>query len=105
MPARLRTFTSESVAMGHPDKVADRVADAVLDHMLSADPNARVACEALVSGDLVVLAGEITALDPPDNAVLEEIARNTIAAIGYDSWAKGFDAATARAMSSAWGRT
>jgi S-adenosylmethionine synthetase len=96
MPARLRTFTSESVAMGHPDKVADRVADAVLDHMLSADPNARVACEALVSGDLVVLAGEITALDPPDNAVLEEIARNTIAAIGYDSWAKGFDAATAR---------
>src|SRR5262252_433107 len=53
-------FTSESVSMGHPDKVSDQISDAVLDHCLKADPKSRVACETLVTTDLVVIAGEIT---------------------------------------------
>src|SRR5258708_37066628 len=54
-------FTSESVSMGHPDKVADQISDAVLDFCLSADPMSRGACETLVTTDLAVVAGEITA--------------------------------------------
>src|SRR6185503_15021411 len=53
-------FTSESVSMGHPDKVADQISDAILDHCLTADPTSRVACETLVTTDLAVVAGEIT---------------------------------------------
>ena len=53
-------FTSESVSMGHPDKVADQISDAILDHCLAADPTSRVACETLVTTDLAVVAGEIT---------------------------------------------
>src|ERR1700745_7434 len=53
-------FTSESVSMGHPDKVADQISDAVLDFCLAADPASRVACETLVTTDLAVVAGEIT---------------------------------------------
>ena len=53
-------FTSESVTMGHPDKVADCISDAILDAMLAQDPQSRVACETLVKADLVVVAGEIT---------------------------------------------
>ncbi|MCB2223672.1 MAG: methionine adenosyltransferase [Actinobacteria bacterium] len=82
-------FTSESVSMGHPDKVADRIADAVLDHMLEHDPCARVACEILVTGTTVVVAGEIRsghAIGPH----LEGIVRSTIADIGYDA-GTGFD--------------
>jgi S-adenosylmethionine synthetase len=91
MPSRRRTFTSESVSMGHPDKVADRIADAVLDHVLATDPLARVACEALISGRRVVLAGEITASTSPARAALRSVVRRTVAAAGYDSWASGFD--------------
>ena len=53
-------FTSESVTMGHPDKVADQISDAILDSLIAKDPRARVACETLVTTGLVVLAGEIT---------------------------------------------
>src|SRR5258708_5419263 len=53
-------FTSESVSMGHPDKVADQISDSILDHCLKADPTSRVACETLVTTDLAVVAGEIT---------------------------------------------
>ena len=53
-------FTSESVTMGHPDKVADHVSDAILDAMLAQDPKSRVACETLVTTGLVIVAGEIT---------------------------------------------
>ena len=53
-------FTSESVSMGHPDKVADQISDAVLDAMLEQDPNSRVACETMVTTGLAVVAGEIT---------------------------------------------
>jgi S-adenosylmethionine synthetase len=91
MPPRRRTFTSESVSMGHPDKVADRLADAVLDHLLRSDPLARVACEVLVSGRRVILAGEVTAHPRPDRRSLRAVVRRTIAAAGYHSWAAGFD--------------
>jgi S-adenosylmethionine synthetase len=97
MPSTSRTshlFTSESVSMGHPDKVADQVSDAVLDSLLAVDPYARVACETLVTTGLVVLAGEITvhnqkAIDALNNA--EETARAAIREIGYDDPTTGFD--------------
>jgi len=89
---RLRSFTSESVAMGHPDKVADRVSDAVLDTVLTADANARVACETLVTGGHIIVAGEISQSAMPDESTLERVTRATVAAVGYDSPEKGFDA-------------
>ena len=55
-------FTSESVTMGHPDKVADRISDSILDAMLTQDPKSRVACETMVKADMVVVAGEITTI-------------------------------------------
>ena len=58
-------FTSESVSMGHPDKVADQISDAILDHCLAADPRSRVACETMVTTDLCVVAGEITTYAAP----------------------------------------
>lgn len=87
-------FTSESVSMGHPDKVADQVSDAILDSLLRVDPKARVACETLVTTGLVVLAGEVTVhneagINALNNA--EETARRTIASIGYDDPGTGFD--------------
>jgi S-adenosylmethionine synthetase len=95
MPPRHRTFTSESVSMGHPDKVADRIADAVLDHVLRGDPRARVACEALIRGRRVILAGEVTADPPPARRALRRVALRAVAAAGYDSWETGFDPARA----------
>lgn len=87
-------FTSESVSMGHPDKVADQVSDAVLDSLLAADPMARVACETLVTTGLVVLAGEVTVhnqagIDALNRA--EDTAREAIREIGYDDPRTGFD--------------
>jgi S-adenosylmethionine synthetase len=81
-------FTSESVAIGHPDKVADQISDAILDACLLHDPHARVACECLVSTGLVIIAGEITSTYQPD---YQKIARETIKDIGYDDCALGFD--------------
>jgi S-adenosylmethionine synthetase len=80
-------FTSESVTMGHPDKVADRISDAVLDAMLAQDPFSRVACETLVKNDMVVIAGEITS---KANVNIPDVARNTIKDIGYDDPELGF---------------
>jgi S-adenosylmethionine synthetase len=82
-------FTSESVTEGHPDKVADQISDAILDACLAQDPTARVACETLVAPGNVVLAGEITTSARIDR---EAIARDTIARVGYDDPALGFDA-------------
>ncbi|HEY7117141.1 MAG TPA: methionine adenosyltransferase [Tepidisphaeraceae bacterium] len=82
-------FTSESVTMGHPDKVADQISDAVLDALLAQDPRSRVACETLVTTGQVVLAGEITTEAYVDAA---QIARNTIREIGYVHPEIGFDA-------------
>lgn len=73
-------FTSESVAAGHPDKICDQVSDAIVDAALSIDSKARVAVETLVTTDRVVLAGEVTCLQPLD---YEAIARNTIKSLGY----------------------
>jgi len=81
-------FTSESVTMGHPDKVADHISDAILDAMLAQDPRSRVACETLVTTGLVVVAGEITTeayVDIPD------VVRKTVKEIGYDDPTIGFD--------------
>jgi S-adenosylmethionine synthetase len=74
------TFTSESVAEGHPDKVCDYIADSVLDAHLEGDPSARVACEVLCKANKVVLAGEITSRAHVDH---ESVARNAIREIGY----------------------
>ena len=81
-------FTSESVGEGHPDKLCDQVSDAVLDAFLAQDPNARVACEALVSRNNLVIAGEITAKAQVD---IPKVARQVIKEIGYDDLAYGFD--------------
>src|SRR5450631_4376094 len=81
-------FTSESVTMGHPDKVADQISDAVLDALLTQDPHSRVACETLVTTGQVVLAGEITTEAYVDAAA---IARETIKEIGYTHPEIGFD--------------
>ena len=75
-------FTSESVSMGHPDKVADQISDAVLDHCLKADPQSRVACETLVTTDLAVVAGEVTTKADLSRKTLDALIRKTIADIG-----------------------
>lgn len=82
-------FTSESVSEGHPDKVADQVSDAILDGLLEQDKDSRVAVETLVKTGLVVIAGEISSKAQIDYAA---IARKTIAEIGYNDGALGFDA-------------
>jgi S-adenosylmethionine synthetase len=80
-------FTSESVTTGHPDKVADRISDSILDAMLAQDPFSRVACETLVKCDMAVIAGEITS---KANVNIAEVARQTIKDIGYDDPELGF---------------
>lgn len=88
----MRLFTSESVTEGHPDKVADRISDSILDAMLEQDPHARVAVETLVTTGLVHVAGEVTT-----SAYVEipQIIREEISKIGYTSSEVGFDGATA----------
>jgi S-adenosylmethionine synthetase len=79
-------FTSESVSEGHPDKVADQISDAVVDLFLSKDPEARVACETLVTTRLIVLAGEIRVAEgrEPTLFEIEDAARNAVRRIGYE---------------------
>jgi S-adenosylmethionine synthetase len=77
-------FTSESVSEGHPDKVADRISDTVLDAFLSADPYARVACETLVTTNRIVLAGETRGPDTVTHDHLAHLARMAVHDIGYD---------------------
>ena len=78
MPSDYYLFTSESVSMGHPDKVADQISDGVLDHCLKADPLSRVACETLVTTDLAVVAGEVTSNADLSAKTVESIAREVI---------------------------
>ncbi|MFZ9627958.1 MAG: S-adenosylmethionine synthetase N-terminal domain-containing protein, partial [Ilumatobacteraceae bacterium] len=85
------TFTSESVTEGHPDKMADQVSDAVLDAILTQDPEGRVACETLLTTGLCVVAGEITTSAYVD---IPAIARDVIKKIGYDNALYGFDGNT-----------
>ena len=84
-------FTSESVGMGHPDKLADRISDSVLDACLAQDPNSRVACETMVATGLVVLAGEITT---NANLDYQKIARGAIERVGYTNDAYGINASS-----------
>jgi S-adenosylmethionine synthetase len=84
-------FTSESVTEGHPDKIADQISDGVLDAVLRDDPNGRVACETLVNTGLVVVSGEITTDTYVD---IQDVARSTIAKIGYTDATFGFDCKT-----------
>ncbi len=77
-------FTSESVSEGHPDKVADRLSDTVLDAFLAADPLSRVACETLVTTNRIVLAGETRGPDSVTHEQLETLAREAVRDIGYD---------------------
>jgi S-adenosylmethionine synthetase len=86
-------FTSESVSMGHPDKVSDQVSDGILDALLAQDPMSRVACETLCTTDLVVLAGEITTKAKVDYVA---VARKVIRDIGYTSDDIGFNADSCR---------
>ena len=77
-------FTSESVSEGHPDKVADRLSDTVLDAFLAADPYSRVACETLVTTNRVVFAGETRGPATVTPELLAHLARMAIHDIGYD---------------------
>ena len=86
-----RVFTSESVSEGHPDKICDQISDAILDAHLVQDPNARVACEALIKTGMVVLAGEITSTAVVE---IEDVTRQVISGIGYNSSLLGFDGAS-----------
>ena len=92
-----RTFTSESVSSGHPDKLCDAISDAILDECIALDPHARVAVEALVKGSSdhssIVLAGEVT-LSGDLEVDFEAIARRVALEIGYDDLAVGMDAST-----------
>ena len=82
-------FTSESVSEGHPDKVADQISDALIDHFMAFDPQSKVACETLVTTGLVMLAGEVKSKSYLD---VQQIARDVIARIGYTKSEYQFDA-------------
>ncbi len=84
-------FTSESVTEGHPDKIADQISDAVLDHMLAQDPTSRVACETFVTTGLALVAGEVTT---KGYVHLPDIVRGTLQRIGYTNAAFGLDGHT-----------
>ena len=88
---RRTLFTSESVTEGHPDKIADQISDGVLDAALSQDPLSRVACEALLTTGLIVVAGEITTNAHID---YQEIAREAVRKVGYTDASFGFDCNT-----------
>ena len=88
-----RFFTSESVTEGHPDKVCDQIADAILDAVLAQDPNGRVACEVCASTDLILVMGEISTTACIDT---EQIVRKTVCEIGYNRPELGFDGNTCR---------
>jgi S-adenosylmethionine synthetase len=89
-------FTSESVSEGHPDKVADQISDALIDHFMAFDPESKVACETLVTTGLVMLAGEVKSKSYLD---VQEIARNVVARIGYTKSEYQFDAKSCAVIS------
>jgi S-adenosylmethionine synthetase len=86
--SKLRQFTSESVTEGHPDKICDQISDAILDAMLTEDPNARVAVETMVTTGLVHVAGEVSTSGYVE---IPAIVRKTVLGIGYNSSSIGFD--------------
>ncbi len=90
-----KLFTSESVTEGHPDKVCDQIADALLDEFLKQDPESRVAAEALATTGMVVIVGEVTSKGQVN---VEDVVRRTIKEIGYDNSNDGFDYNTCRIL-------
>jgi len=92
-----RSFTSESVTEGHPDKICDQISDAVLDAIFTEDPNARVACETAVTTGMVLVMGEISTQCYVD---IPKVVRNTILEIGYDRAKFGFDGETCAVITS-----
>ena len=92
-----KLFTSESVTEGHPDKICDKISDAILDEMLAQDPMSRVACESFATTGIITVMGEITTTAKVD---IQKIVRDTVAEIGYDRAKYGFDAGTCAVLSS-----
>ena len=95
-------FTSESVTEGHPDKIADRVSDGIVDAVLAQDPQGRVACETLLTTGLVVIAGEITCNGSTD---FTNVVRDAIRDVGYTRAKFGFDADTCAVLSAIHGQS
>ena len=95
-------FTSESVTEGHPDKICDQISDAILDEILTHDPNARVACETCASTGLVHIMGEITTNCYVD---FQKVVREVVADIGYTRAKFGFDADTCAVISNIDGQS
>ncbi|HJC44829.1 MAG TPA: methionine adenosyltransferase, partial [Candidatus Faecalibacterium faecigallinarum] len=95
-------FTSESVTEGHPDKICDQISDAILDEILTQDPDARVACETCVSTGLVHIMGEITTSCYVD---FQKLVREVVADIGYTRAKYGFDADTCAVISNIDGQS
>lgn len=89
-------FSSESVTAGHPDKLCDRISDAVLDAHLARDPNARVACEVMAAGSMIIIAGEISSQHALSDRQLQELARDVVRDVGYDNPDRGFCADTCK---------
>jgi len=92
-----RLFTSESVTEGHPDKICDKISDAILDNLIAQDPESRVACETFCTTGLVAIMGEITTNGYAD---LQKIARDTVREIGYTRAKYGFDCDSCAVISS-----
>ena len=90
-------FTSESVTEGHPDKICDKISDAILDEIIAQDPESRVACETFATTGIITVMGEITTKARVD---VQKIVRDTVAEIGYDRAKYGFDATTCAVISS-----
>ena len=90
-------FTSESVTEGHPDKICDKISDAILDEILAQDPESRVACETFATTGIITVMGEITTKARFD---VQKIVRDTVTEIGYDRAKYGFDASTCAVLSS-----
>ena len=99
-----KLFTSESVTEGHPDKLCDQIADAILDAIIRKKPEARVACEVFVTTGVVFIMGEVS--DGGMNGIdIEAIARDTIREIGYSDYRFGFDADTVAVITSIHGQS
>ncbi|MBR5615928.1 MAG: methionine adenosyltransferase, partial [Clostridia bacterium] len=90
-------FTSESVTEGHPDKICDKISDAILDEMLRQDPMSRVACETFATTGIITVMGEVTTEAYVD---IQDVVRKTVEEIGYDRAKYGFDCHTCAVINS-----